>query len=373
MAAGRKPVIRPGLATVLIALAVGGATAAPPANSVVFNQHMIDGLERRLDLADAEAVFRVVFDALSDDVTVYPTENYYYFKFDASGRTIAGNLRLDAADRDKGVIHLGYFEYDESGAHQDRDGKGGPLGLADGVEVKRLDRFTYAVTALGRTVRFHLNQHGFDPPPAGTLRPDETYVGRVQDESGLAFFLAFDVASAHFLYVLDDATADRETFLPEQPDVSIGRRTGFAFYEDAEQNRRVLIGVNGRNADRNNYYDGPFDQLPDNHVAESGLGDFITRAYPQLAGHIDAYGHFASDEGARVAITPYYVYYEAAELQFVDSCRQSATPPSDFYACITPDFQQMMMASAPTDAPATGAVQAPAGVLAGGEVSGTVR
>ncbi|WP_423067236.1 hypothetical protein [Devosia sp. CN2-171] len=361
---------RLGLAAALSLCTAAGALSAPAANTISFNEHMIEGLKRQLDLADPLAVFRLVFEALDTDVVVYPTENYYYFKFDANGRTIAGNLRLDASDRDDGIIHLGYFEYDETGLHQDRDGKGGPFDAADGVDVVRLDRFTYAVTAFDRTVRFHLDDHGRDPPPDGMLRAEETFIGRLQDESGLAFFLLFEAATSHFMYVLDDATADRETFLPSDPDVSIGRRTGFAFYEDRARSRRVLVAVNGRNTDRNNYFDGPFDQLPDNHVEESNLGDFIERAYPHLAGHIDRFGHFTSEQDARVAITPYYVYYDPQELQFVGSCRQSIPVPSEFYACITPDFQQLM-ASAPAQ-PADAAVPSD-GALAGGQVSGSVR
>ena len=43
-------------------------------------------------------------------VTVYPTENYYYFKFVHAGVPIAGNLRLDPRDRDKGKVYFGYYE-----------------------------------------------------------------------------------------------------------------------------------------------------------------------------------------------------------------------------------------------------------------------
>jgi hypothetical protein len=358
-----------------VCAAIGIATAvallgpaAAGSGSVIFNQHMIENLERQLDLDDPTAVFRTVFEALADEVFVYPTENYYYFKFDANGRTIAGNLRLDAADRDDGVIHIGYFEYDEAGSYQDRDGRGGPLTSAEGVTVTGVDRFIYDVTAFGRTVRFRLNDRGFEAPPAGLMKAGESYVGRIQDESGLAFFLLFQEIDSHFMYVLDDASAgNRETFVDGTPRVLIGRRTGFAFFDDREHNRRILIGVNGRNTDRNNYYDGPFDQLPDNHIAESGMGSFIERAYPSLKGHIDGYGHFAGDSSGRVAISPYYVYYDAAELEFVGSCSDSTTTADAFYSCITPDFQQMMAA-----APAAGEAT-PGDVVSESRLTGSVR
>ena len=108
-------------------------------------------------------VFKRVFLTLPDSVTVYPTENYYYFKLPTDGKIIQGNLRLDARDRDQGVIHLGYFEV--------VDGKPVTLGarifgVGDGVEVKKIDAWNYDVTALGRTVSFALNDIGFTPPRA---------------------------------------------------------------------------------------------------------------------------------------------------------------------------------------------------------------
>ena len=55
-----------------------------------------------LDVADPMAVFAFVLDSLPDRVKVYPTENYYYFTFTHNGVDYAGNIRLDASDRDQG-------------------------------------------------------------------------------------------------------------------------------------------------------------------------------------------------------------------------------------------------------------------------------
>ena len=41
---------------------------------------------------------------------VYPTENYYYFGFMHNGIRYAGNIRLDASNRDDGKVIFAYFE-----------------------------------------------------------------------------------------------------------------------------------------------------------------------------------------------------------------------------------------------------------------------
>ncbi|HEX5715984.1 MAG TPA: hypothetical protein VF179_07480, partial [Thermoanaerobaculia bacterium] len=125
------------LAIALLAALVPASTGAAPPIKVHFNQEMIDGVNADLNIYDPKAVFELVFSQLPETVRVYPTENYYYFNFAASGQHVAGNLRLDARDRDQGVLHIGYFRFDESGRSQDRVGHNKDLTAADGVVVER--------------------------------------------------------------------------------------------------------------------------------------------------------------------------------------------------------------------------------------------
>jgi hypothetical protein len=324
--------------------AVAAGCAAPPARQphiVSFNQAAIDGARTAVDLASPDSVFALVFGNLPPRVTVYPTENYYYFSFNAAGRTVWGNLRLDASDRDRGIIHLGYFRYDETGRVQDREGAGKEFSAADGVRVRRAAPFDYRVGFRGRTVEFRLNQPGWDPPPDSAMAAGEVFVGPVVDESGVRFALVFVPETRHFMYLLDrwhGPVADE--LEPRGSRLLLGRRTGFAFFADREHHREVLVAVNGRNTERNNYYDGPFDQLPDNYVERTGIRGYIERAYPWARGRVDDFGHFTDQPNARVAITPYYVYDTLDDLAFVESCAGSGLRQTQFYACITPDFQQ---------------------------------
>ena len=99
--------------TILAAVAASPALAQdasqPPLET---NQAYIELLARpvALNVDDPMAVFGFVFGSLPERVTVYPTENYYYFGFLQGGIRYAGNLRLDARTRDDGKLNFAYYE-----------------------------------------------------------------------------------------------------------------------------------------------------------------------------------------------------------------------------------------------------------------------
>lgn len=310
--------------------------------SVFFNENFIQGLYTDTNVRDPDAVFGRVFASLRPEVTVYPTENYYYFAFAAGGKTIWGNLRLDASDRDRGLIHMGYFEYDENGKFQDREGGEKAFSAKDGVIVKKEADFSYSISYRGKRVLFKLNDVGMAPPRKAKLAPNETFVGPVFDESGMKFFIIYIGPEKHLMYVLNEDVYVPESFTDFDENVSIGRRTGFAFYKDTKNSRKILIGVYGENTARNNYYDGPFDQLPDNYASQTNMGAYIEEMYPYAAGRIDARGVFTNRTDERVAVTPYAVYTAEEELAaFVVSCGASGLSEAAFLACITHDYKEV--------------------------------
>jgi hypothetical protein len=310
---------------------------------VIFNQKINEGLYSRLDLNDPVIVFNTVFSALDTDVMVYPTENYYYFQIFTFGKTIWGNLRLDASDRDLGIIHLGYFQYDENGVQQDRDGNGKEFSYSDGVIVSRIDSLNYSVQYIGKTVRFHLNDLSKEAPRRAGLSKNEIYVGPIFDESGLRFFLLYNHKEKHFMYILNEEANVPENFDTIDSQLLRGTRTAFLFYEDTLFNRKILLAVNGRSTDRNNYYDGPFDQLPDNFAKNTHISQFIQKAYPYTKGNVDQFGGFKDQEEARVVIFPYSVYYDEEEIiELLSSAKESGLPVEEFFTRITPDPYSMI-------------------------------
>ncbi len=344
----KSPLCRLALAAALAALA-GSAAAEPgpgePGYGVRFNQQMVDRLQGapNFNIDDPMAAFGHVFAALADDVTVYPTENYYYFTFYWSGMEFAGNMRLDVADRDDGVLHFAYFNKNEPWNVEILSNYR-PLTEKDGVKVEKVGNLVYAVTYEGRTVRFHLNDLREVKAPEGMLAEGDRLLGPTFDESGIAFFLVFNEPRKAFMFVLNENEPLNDVLVPYNPDhpaLTVGMRTGFAFYEDrfSPKPRKVLVGVYGGNVDANNYFDGPFDQLPDNFIPGEELREAITTKVPELKGEIDRLGAFRSQEG-RFLVNPYVNYQYPAELERFLRCGDVALDEAKFYACLAPPEEE---------------------------------
>lgn len=328
-------------------LAAGlGVTQSAPAddsvtNALITNQTYIDRLvqDRQLDIDDVGEVFWFVFSSLPAEVTVYPTENYYYFEFLQDGVSYAGNIRLDVADRDQGIVHFAYFR--PKRPWQDRDlTRYAPLGLGDGVAVEKLAGLVYRVAYRGKQVTFRLNDLRDVRPPPDAVLPAEEYLGPVFDESGTRLYFLYNRDLKRFLYILDEAGAGAGA-LSADPAISaleVDSRTGFVFYADPIVPRRVLVAVSDDNTDANNYFDGPFDQLPDNFMAPGALREAAVDAWPSLEGMLDQYGHFIDESiGGRILIDPYWGYRTLADLDFLSACEELKADAAAFYACILPE------------------------------------
>ena len=146
------------------------AASAGDLPRLVTHQSYVEDVERRggLDIADPMAVFGFVMGSLPDKVTVYPTENYYYFSFVHHGARYAGNIRLDNVDREKGKVHFAYFEelaeWKEQPSVQHR-----LLGKEHGVGVDKIDDLVWRVTYKAKAVTFQLNDLRHVVPPASAI------------------------------------------------------------------------------------------------------------------------------------------------------------------------------------------------------------
>jgi hypothetical protein len=208
----------------------------------------------------------------------------------------------------------------------------------DGVVVTKIDDEAYAVTFEGHTRVFNLFHLDMTPPRHARLTQDEVFVATEFDESGLMFYLIFNKAENHLYWILDEDVYVPEHFHAVGDDVIFGDRTEFAFYVDKVNQRKLLIGVDGLNVLEDNYYDGPFDQMPDNLVKSGQLDiqPYLEKAYPDTKGQIDKYGNYLNWYGVRVAVAPYLNYFSRDDVtNTVRSCRASNYPPSRFYACLT--------------------------------------
>jgi hypothetical protein len=289
-----------------------------------------------LAVSDPLAVFAFVFASLAERVKVYPTENYYYFSFVHAGVPYDGNIRLDASDRDQGKVHFAYAE-----TMTDWGGetplKYLLLDAAQGLAVEKLERLVYRLTFRGKGVIFALNDLSDVKPPA--LASDEKFVGPIFDESGIRFFLVFNAKLKIFHYVLDETVTVADEIVPARRTdrILIGKRTGFAFYRDHKLDRKILIGVFEGNSRLNTYFDGPFDQLPDNFIEGDTFRDMLLAVEPGLKGQIDRFGG-SPDGSQRYMIAPYFYYARESDLTAFHTCATSkAVAPDAYYNCFVID------------------------------------
>lgn len=314
--------------------------ASAQSSAVSFQQHMTEGLYQTVDVADELHVLRHVLTALPKVVTVYPSENYYYFSFWANGQKYTGNLRLSPHERDRGFVHFAYFKFNPDPKHPDDfESWYKLLGKEDGVHVSRLGDLRYSIEFQNDVVEFRLNSLSQEPPKEGFLREGERFLQRTWDESGIRFILTFSELTRSFHWSLDSENSYSLELEALAEDVAWDPMSGFVFYADPQLERRLLIGVSALNTKQNNYYDGPFDQLADNDMTKYPLGQWIEAAYPYTRNRVDSYGVFTDLKGSRVAITPYYSYDEPEELvELVDACRYRDA--DDFFACMNYDYKR---------------------------------
>ena len=315
--------------------ATTSTAAAGEANAdstyLLFNQKLVEGLTTEsVDLNDVDEVFWHILSRLPDQVTVYPSENYYYFIMYTDRRQLWGNIRLAAGRRDRGVLSFAYFEFRETPyVTEPRISSSKFFTDADGLRIEELDPFTYKVSYDQKVVVFNLHKLSQEPPQLFSLSDNETSTMRTFDESGYQFFLIFNETKNFFMWVLNEEEPFSDVLVPLQDDLLVGRKSGFAFWVDrAHGDRKILIAIRGANATRNDYYDGPFDQLADNYVEQTNISEYMMRAAPSLRGRIDKYGYFTDrDRPSRVSISPYYVYFSGAALDlYFDRITSSEDP-----------------------------------------------
>lgn len=332
---------------VIAALFVPGA--APAQNSgpaqlptLHLNQDYVEEATRpcSLDVKDPKAVFAFVFGSLPDHVKVLPTENYFYYTFICNGVPYDGNMRLDASNRDQGKLIFAFSE-DLEGWRGETPENHIILDASNGVQVEKVKPLLYRVTYQGKAIDFALNDLSDVRPPPSAVAPDEEYIGTTFDESGIRFFLVFDKKLKIFHFILDETikVADQFEPSPRTDRILVGKRTGFAFYRDRVRNRKILIGAYKPNMLTNAWFDGPFDQLPDNFIQGEALRDALIASDPGLKGHIDRFGGFPGGE-ERMGIDPYLPYDAVSELDIFDRCATARRNSPNYYLCFAVDYDR---------------------------------
>lgn len=338
--AGRRWPVALGLALAIVAQADGARAGEPP--RLVTHQSLMEELGRATDLKveDAMQVLAFVMASLPETVTVYPTESYYYFSFVQNGTPYAGAFRFARADRDQGKVHFSYYKALTPWRSEIDFERYLILDAAQGVTVERVEPLRYRVTYQGKSIVFALNDLSQVKPPEAALGPNDSYLGPVFDDSGVRYFLVFNTEQKIFHFILDETVPPAEELLasPVSHRILIGRRTGFAYYRDPRRNRKILIGAFEPNSRTNTYFDGPFDQLPENVIEGESLRSAIVASDPEAAGQIDPFGNYTNGDG-RYLVHPYMLYAKERDLARIDKCATARAKRATFYRCfvIGPD------------------------------------
>jgi hypothetical protein len=302
------------------------------------NESYVEEATRIADfsISDPTAVFAYVINSLPDRVRVYPTENYYYFSFIHNGTPYAGNIQLPPIDRDQGAVHFGFYKDLTEWKNTIEAGAFVTLDASQGVSVERLESLLYRVSYAGKSVVFALNDLSKVKPPPAAISREEKFLGPIFDESGIRFFLIYNIKLKLFHYILDETVTVADEFFASTRTnrIIIGRRTGFAFYRDHRLDRKILIGVFDANSRLNTYFDGPFDQLPDNFIEGDELRDAIIASDPAVAGEINRFGHYLHRRGVRYLIRPFISYRKQSDLYPIHACAaREAARLAGYYRC----------------------------------------
>src|SRR3989344_5199753 len=291
-----------------ISISILSALFFIPSDSVevAFNQKFIEGKKEilkpvNLDLENPEKVFAFVFNALDSEAIVYPSENYHYFIIKANDKDVWGNIHLGPEERERRVANFTYWSGNDISEREQ-------FGKEDGLNIKKESEFRYSLEYKDKNIVFSFNQIPQSNPRLFQLSEGEIMAQRTLDESGFGFYLIYDSLCPHFSFVLDEERRIPDALERAGENIFIGRESKFIFYYDPVIRRKTLIGVNEEDVQRNNYYDGPFDQLADNYVKNGQFRSYIEAVYPSLNSKIDNYGRFINSENSRIAIAPYYLY-----------------------------------------------------------------
>lgn len=307
--------------------------------AIAFHQDLVEGnypeiKSARVNLNDTDSVFRFVFSSLRDQVKVYPSENYYYFIFENGGKEIWGNLHLPPAEEIGQYLDFAYWIFEEDPGKSERFfSRYKRFDQLSGLTIQKVSNLGYQISFGEKSVFFELNNLSQQAPRVA-VKKGEVFIERTFDESGHQFLLVYNPKSPHFMFVLDEERPLMpEGLKPLSDKLLIGEKSGFAFYQDGD--RKILFAVNDGNVRKNNYYDGPFDQLADNFLP-TGFSAKLELAYPYAKGRLDAYGRFTDAEHSRLALTPYHFYRNSEELSgIIKGCGDK-----DFYECLTHDFKE---------------------------------
>ena len=155
---------------------------------------------------------------LPERVQVYPTENYYYFRFTHNGVRLC---RQHPARRRRPRPGQGAFRLQRTADRLEQPSLPSTSRRARGGAGRRRSRRSRPLDYRGRAWRQDRHLRAQRPVAGASRRraccsADETFLGPVFDESGIRFFLVFNSRLKVFHYLLDETAPVADQFVVPQ-------------------------------------------------------------------------------------------------------------------------------------------------------------
>ena len=282
--------------------------------------------------SDPRSMFSYILSQVPNYAVVYPTEGFYYWNVThPEVGHLSGNIRL--ADLEKASLTFAYFPVGKSKSALKSQGL--TLTEQDGLRAERIAESTYVLRYQGLEKTFRMPRR--TQAATGTLLPEERFIGKIFDESGISFDLVYNSKTKSFYEFLDEKNSLREEFVRHTEILVSGKRSKFLYVEDKKTQRKILVAINFFDSRENNYFDGPGDQVP----YWIDLKEVLHSAYPAtlLGDGIDAHGvYLKRDEWVRIAVSPYTLYKNVTAVKpRVEQC-MNVIDNSERLTCYTKEW-----------------------------------
>ena len=278
-----------------------------------------------------EAWLECVWRRLPRRCDVRPTEGFYYWTCRSGDEVVSGNLRV--AELPRGRMTLTFYSEADRSSFRTLE-----LHELPGFQVQEIGPHEFQVSLLGRRRGFRLPEATMPSGEGFVLRPGEELVGRVLDESGVAFVLVFQRSTRSFSFFLDTTAGVPEPTGHLHGELVASPRTGFVYYRDPRLQRLLLVGVHLGHVQANSCFDGPADQVP----FWLDLKERLELAYPhtRVGEGIDEHGvMLGRQEWCRVAISPFYRYRDEADMiELFERRHDPAAPPEERWSELTREW-----------------------------------
>lgn len=206
-----------------------------------------------------------------------------------------------------------------------------------GFLIEALPNESYKISFNGIERLISYNAPKTIDPKTLNLKDTEIFLSEVFDESGLSFALTYDryLHTFRFLIPSGNLFPDRLKQLSER--LFLDLRTEFIFFKEKHNNNLTLVGASKGSLIANNYYDGPFDQVPLTLFREEWFHEILREAFPSSVSNYNMYGYQENtrDQSIKFLALPFYFAYNSLDDMKSKEQRCEKIFPASLITCLT--------------------------------------